>query len=90
MLILKPSTQFKKDLKKFVHQKKTRSAIDDIIFMLQKEEPLPAKNNDHLLAGNWKGYRECHVTPDLLLIYRVEDTLELLHLARVGSHSELF
>ena len=55
-----------------------------------KEEPLPARNNDHALTGNWKEYRECHITPDLLLIYRIEKSLELLFLTRVGSHSALF
>ena len=58
--------------------------------MLQKQELLPEEKRDHLLAGNYKGYRECHVRPDLLLIYKIkEKDLELL-LFRTGTHSDLY
>ena len=58
--------------------------------MLQKQELLPEEKRDHLLAGNYKGYRECHVRPDLLLIYKTkEKDLELL-LFRTGAHSDLY
>jgi mRNA interferase YafQ len=50
---------------------------------------LPEKNHDHALTGAWVGYRECHIRPDLLLIYRKPDAITL-RLARLGSHSELF
>lgn len=89
MLTLEYSTQFKKDFKKI-----TRLPIPDIlevgniIAQLQRGETLPAKNVDHPLTGNWLGFRDCHIKPDLVLIYRVAgDTLQL---ARIGSHSELF
>jgi mRNA interferase YafQ len=86
---LEYSTQFKKDFKKV-----TRRPIPDIlevggvISMLQRDEPLDDKHVDHPLAGNWQGFRDCHVKPDLVLIYKVSGGV--LQLARIGSHSELF
>jgi len=63
--------------------------LSAILKALLDDQPLPENNRDHPLSGNWSGYRECHVKPDLLLIYRKPDTT-LLRLARLGSHSELF
>lgn len=89
MYSLEYSTQFKKDFKKI-----TRRSIADIlevggvISKLQRGEPLDDKHVDHSLAGNWQGFRDCHVKPDLVLIYKVSGSL--LQLARIGSHSELF
>ena len=55
------------------------------------ETPLAKKFRDHELVGNWRGYRECHIAPDWLLIYKVHDgNVKLLRLARTGSHAELF
>ncbi|MCA0404188.1 MAG: type II toxin-antitoxin system YafQ family toxin [Proteobacteria bacterium] len=92
MLKLAPSTQFKKDLKKVMKQGKDRKLINDIIEKLQHREQLPQNNRDHALIGDYKGYRECHITPDWLLIYRIKNNncVELLELTRTGSHSELF
>ena len=53
-------------------------------------EKLPEKNKDHELGGDWVGHRECHILPDWLLIYRIEDDLLVLTLARTGTHSDLF
>ena len=58
--------------------------------MLAMGEPLPDKNRDHDLSGDWAGHRECHILPDWLLIYRIEDDVLVLTLARTGSHSDLF
>lgn len=52
-------------------------------------ETLPDKNRDHALTGNWFRHRECHILPDWLLIYRVEDEVLLLTLTRTGTHSDL-
>ncbi len=90
---IKTSTQFKRDLKKV---KKGRyaddvkggnSALSKALTMLVNGEELPRQYNDHPLANNWKTYRDCHIKPDLILIYKVTD--ELLSLARIGAHSEL-
>ncbi len=89
MLKLEYSTQFKKDFKKIA-----KLPIPDVIEVghvikqLQLGETLPEKYVDHLLSGNWQNYRDCHVKPDLVLIYKVES--DALRLARIGSHSELF
>lgn len=58
--------------------------------MLANGEPLPPKNKDHQLKGNYKGHRECHIEPDWLLIYKVQDNMLILTLVRTGSHSKLF
>ncbi|CAA0121212.1 mRNA interferase toxin YafQ [BD1-7 clade bacterium] len=89
MLELEYSSQFKKDFKKIA-----KLPIPDVveaghvIKQLQLEEALPEKYVDHALSGNWNNYRDCHVKPDLVLIYKVEGGC--LKLARIGTHSELF
>ncbi|MCJ8316812.1 type II toxin-antitoxin system YafQ family toxin [Idiomarina sp.] len=89
MLSLEYSAQFKRDFRKV-----TKLVIPDIlevgniISKLKRGETLPLKNADHALSGNWLGFRDCHIKPDLILIYRVSDNT--LQLARIGSHSEVF
>ena len=73
-----------------IKQQKNLKMIEEIVKLLQELKPLPEKNADHALVGDWKGYRECHITPDWLLIYKSEEDLNLLRLMRTGSHSELF
>lgn len=80
------SSAFKRDLKKFDH---IDAAFIEVLYKLLNNEPLPEKYRDHALIGNWHGYRECHIKPDLLLIYKVS-TENTLRLARIGSHSQLF
>ena len=89
MLDVDYTTQFKKDFKKA----KKRSLPDlkslfDIISMLENEQPLQSKYKDHELTGDWSGFRECHIKPDWLLIYKIKS--RQLILTRLGSHSELF
>ena len=84
------SAQYRRDYKKARKQGKDISELRKVIGQLANDEPLPEKYRDHALHGNWKGYRECHITPDWLLVYRKTDTGELLLvLARLASHSEL-
>lgn len=64
--------------------------LDDIIRALSRGDTLPEKNKDHALSGGWIGHRECHIQPDWLLIYRIEDDILVLTLARTGTHSDLF
>jgi mRNA interferase YafQ len=73
-------------------QGKNPELINEVIEKLQHQEPLAQKNRDHSLIGNYKGYRECHIMPDWLLIYRImsNNSVELLELTRTGSHSDLF
>ena len=67
MLEIVRSTQFKRDLKKIIKQSKDLYLLQEIVETLLRQESLPPKNCDHSLSGNWKGYRECHISPDWLL-----------------------
>lgn len=84
------TAKFKKDLKKAIKHGCNMKLLDDIVNKLQNGECLPEKNQDHPLHGNWENYRECHITPDWLLIYRYFDDVLVLSLVRTGSHSNLF
>lgn len=88
--IVKATTQFKRDYKLAKKRGLKIEELDKIITMLAMGEQLPEKNRDHSLSGNFIGFRECHITPDWLLVYRYEDNILVLTLARTGSHSDLF
>ncbi|MGL4943837.1 MAG: type II toxin-antitoxin system YafQ family toxin [Thermoguttaceae bacterium] len=84
---------FKKDFKRVManprHARDAAARLEAATSILAEDRPLPQSYRDHALTGDWNGYRECHLKPDLLLIYRTEAN-DLLRLARLGSHSELF
>ncbi|PJE78344.1 mRNA interferase YafQ [invertebrate metagenome] len=88
--MLKPvsTNQFKRDVKKAKKQGKDCSKLKKVIDRLIEEKPLVAQHKDHSLTGNYRGYRECHIEPDWLLIYIVEENN--IFFERLGSHSELF
>ena len=88
--IVKPTTQFKKDFKLAMKRSMKIELLEEVIAMLAMGETLPDKHKDHALTGNWVGHRECHILPDWLLIYRIEDEVLVLILARTGTHSDLF
>lgn len=88
--MVKPTTQFKKDYKLAIKRGLKIKLLEDVVAALAMGEPLPDKNKDQALIGNWVGYRECHILPDWLLIYRIEDDVLVLTLARTGTHSDLF
>lgn len=88
--IVKPTTQFKKDYKLAMKRGLKVKLLDELIAKLAMGEPLPEKNKDHALSGDWIGHRECHILPDWLLIYRLEANVLVLTLARTGTHSDLF
>ena len=64
--------------------------LDDVVDLLRQGQPLPAKYRDHALTGNYRGARECHIKPDWLLIYQIEENILVLTLMRMGTHSDLF
>lgn len=64
--------------------------LNEIIKKLLADEPLPPKNNDHALKGKYAGVRECHITPDWLLMYNKDTVVRIVRLVRTGSHSDLF
>ena len=82
------TNQFKRDYKLQQKRHKDIDLIDDLINLLAKEESLPAQNKDHPLQGDYKGYRECHIEPDWLLIYKIEG--DSIYFVRTGTHSDLF
>ena len=86
---VKTTTLFKKDFKLAMKRGLNIELLENIIALLSMGEPLPEKNKDHALTGNWVGHRECHILPDWLLIYRMEDDVLVLTLARTGTHSDL-
>ena len=88
--IVKPTTQFKKDFKLAMKRSMNIELLEEVIAMVAMGETLPDKHKDHALTGNWVGHRECHILPDWLLIYRIEDEVLVLTLARTGTHSDLF
>lgn len=87
---LKPTSKFKQDLKTAKKRGYDLSLLQDVLEILASGEPLPEKYRDHNLLGNYKGCRECHITPDWLLIYEVSESQLILYLTRTGSHSDLF
>lgn len=84
------TSKFKKDVKLLKKQGKNIEKLYEIINILAYGEELDAKYRDHNLIGNYKGYRECHIEPDWLLIYKIMENILILTLSRTGSHSELF
>ena len=89
---LVPSSQFKKDLKKYKNIPDKRKAITDTVKILKNfgHEKIPQEMNLHELKGEWRGYWECHIEPDLLLIWNEDEKESIIKLARVGSHANLF
>ena len=86
------SKKFKQDYKRLINSGNlvVINELLNVIELLANEQVLPEKHQDHALKGNWTGYRECHVKPDLLLIYKLNNSELTLTLVRTGSHSDLF
>lgn len=84
------TNKFKKSLKKMKKRGFNLETLNYVVTKLQKGEKLDLKFNDHLLHGNWEGFRECHIYPDWLLIYLIEDNILTLTLVDTGTHSDLF
>lgn len=94
MRTIKQTRQFKKDLKreaKGQYRQVLQAEFVAVLEMLAQDQALPVKYRDHALTGQWQDFRDCHIKPDLVLIYQKtdEDELLILSLVRLGSHSEL-
>lgn len=89
MNTLKLTSQFKKDLKRYKHQPEVIAKLEDILNLLANGLPVPTENRPHLLTGNYRGYMECHVENDTLLIWWDKEE-GIIKLVRFGSHSEIF
>ena len=90
MLNIIMSNQFKRDLKLARKRGLDIALLDAVVTQLANELPLAAKYRDHDLKGNYAGFRECHIMPDWLLIYRIDGNDLMLFLTRTGTHSDLF
>ena len=90
MLELKQTSQFKKDLRRMAKRGVDMDLLDEIITLLRECKPLPERCEDHPLTGNWAGHRDCHIQPDWLLIYIIDNDALVLAATRTGSHSDLF
>ena len=90
MLEIRYSSQFKKDFKRMKRRGLPLEQLKHVLELLAWEEPLPERYRDHALSGDSKEFRECHIQPDWLLIYRVQEEELTLIAQRTGTHSDLF
>ena len=90
MLTLKVTSQFKKDYKLAKKRGYNMDLLESVLQMLLQGETLPIKYRDHALIGNYIGFRECHIQPDWLLIYTINNNELILTAVRTGTHSDLF
>lgn len=90
MLELYFTARFKKDYKLMLKRGMKAALFEEAVELLRRRQPLPEKYRDHGLSGDYAGYRECHILPDWLLVYRVEEDRLILTLVRTGTHSDLF
>lgn len=86
---LQPTTQYRKDLKRYRNNPTKLEALAEILMILKNEQPIPARYNPHMLKGDYKGCMECHVQGDFLLVW-LDESRDVIELVRIGSHSELF
>ena len=90
MLKLQISTKFRKDYKRIKKRGCNLSLLQDVLDTLCAKESLEPKYRDHALSGSYKGFRECHIQPDWLLIYAIDDDRLILVASRTGTHADLF
>lgn len=90
MYEIRPTKRFQKDLKRIKKRGYDLSLLSEIIKKLASGQELSLQNKDHPLSGNFEGCRECHITPDWLLIYEIENKSLYIYLTRTGTHSDLF
>jgi len=90
MYKIKQSTQFKKDYKKIINNQKLKSELREILNIINVWKPIPSKYKDHKLKWDYKTIRECHIRPDFLLVYEINNDELILLLLRLWSHSEIF
>ena len=87
---IQTTNKFEKDLKLAVRRGLDVEKLLSVVDLLRQDQPLPAHCHDHILKGNYKGYHECHIEPDWLLIYDKREVVKIISLERTGTHSDLF
>ncbi|WP_375580548.1 type II toxin-antitoxin system YafQ family toxin [Marivirga tractuosa] len=90
MYTLYYTSQFKKDLKKYKNEQSSIEKLKLVITQLEENGTIDKEYKPHKLTGNYKGFEECHIKPDLLLIWQKDESVKEISLARLGSHSQLF
>lgn len=90
MLELRTTAKFRKDYKRLKKRGYDLALLQEALEMLVRQESLPAKYRDHALTGSYLGFRECHIQPDWLFIYRVEQDQLVLVASETGTHADLF
>lgn len=90
MLDIVPSNRFKRDLKIAIKRGYRIDLLETVVEQLAAGKTLAEKYKDHFLSGEYGGFRECHITPDWLLIYQIRENELVLFLSRTGTHSDLF
>jgi mRNA interferase YafQ len=90
MLTPQETTRFRRDLRRMRRRGKDVQKLQAIVRLLVQEQPLAPRHRDHPLVGDWLGYRDCHIEPDWLLIYKIDQEEASLTLARTGTHADLF
>ena len=89
MKSFRTSTQYRKDLKRYQNKPLKLAALKEVLEMLKNEQPIPDEYQPHMLKGDYKGFMECHIQGDFLLVW-FDDKSDIIDLVRLGSHSELF
>ena len=84
------TTRFRKELRKMLRRGADIAKLETVVNILASGEPLPPQYHDHALTGDMEGTRDCHITPDWLLIYRINGNVLTLTLTRTGTHADLF
>lgn len=90
MLDIVPSNRFKRDLKTAIKRGYRIDLLETVVELLATGRALPEKYKDHVLSGEYGGFRECHITPDWLLVYQIRENELILFLSRTGTHSDFF
>ena len=90
MLTIRYSARFRKDYKNIKKRGYDTRLLEKVLEVLSSQQPMLSKYRDHALIGDYKGHRECHITSDWLLIYKIIDSELILELTRTGTHSDLF
>lgn len=90
MLKIRYRSKFKKDFKTIIKRGYDPQLLQEVLEILVQEKPLPPNYKDHSLSGNYANFRECHITSDWLLIYKIEQSILTLSLTRTGTHINLF
>ena len=87
---IKTYKQYERDVKRAIRQGLDIEKWLDVVRLLRQGKPLPAKFRNHLLTGDYKGFWECHISPDWLLLYQKDTEIRIISLYRTGSHADIF